>query len=55
MIREVSALKDENMTFGLICIDFGRWDGLIPQEWLAERKPGLNLITRWLRCSDYAG
>jgi hypothetical protein len=54
-ISAISGLAEFGMTLGLHCQQCGRWDEIIPSEWLDDGRPGVDCILQRFTCSVCRG
>ena len=54
-IRSISGLAESGMTLGLHCQPCGRWDKIIPAEWLNDGRPDVDYIRQQFTCSVCGG
>ena len=54
-ICTVSDLAAYGMTLGLHCQPCGRWDEIIPAEWLEDGRPDVDYIRQRFTCSVCGG
>ena len=54
-ISTISGLAGSSMTLALHCQPCGRWDEIIPQEWLDAGKPDVNYVEQKFKCGQCGG
>ncbi|NBT29844.1 MAG: hypothetical protein EBT18_10255 [Gammaproteobacteria bacterium] len=50
-ISTISELAGSGMTLALHCQPCGRWDEIVPAEWLENGRPDVNYIRQRFSCS----
>jgi hypothetical protein len=50
-ISTISDLAGSGMTLGLHCQPCGRWDEIVPAEWLEDGRPDVDYIRQRFTCS----